>query len=165
MPRACRACRSFGSRLISIGQNQLQPRTVNGMMISLAFFNAVPRRDIVAAVKQLTQDYLRQSSCRVLSVDIASRTGHQGKPRGRNTSQFKRCWVEDIPLIVEVSFSTGVFTAAGSGWQTPSSKRRHLHRKSNFSCVVWPSCVDGRANVFEIITCCSHVINVVFAVC
>ena len=25
----------------------------------------------------------------------------------------KRCWVEDIPSIVEVSFSTGVFTAAG----------------------------------------------------
>ena len=79
----------------------------------VGFFNAVPRRDIVTAVKQLTQDFLRQSSCRVLSVHIASRTGHQGKPRGRNTSQFKRCWVEDIPLIVEVSFSTGVFIAAG----------------------------------------------------
>ena len=75
----------------------------------VGFFNAVPRRDIVTAVKQLTQEFLQKSSCKVLSVDIASRTGHQGKPRGRNTSQFKR----DIPSIVEVSFSTGVFTAAG----------------------------------------------------
>ena len=28
-------------------------------------------------------------------------------------SSFKRCWVEDIPLIVQVSFSTGILTAAG----------------------------------------------------
>ena len=54
----------------------------------VGFFNAVPRRDIVTAVKQLTQEFLQKSSCKVLSVDIASRTGHQGKPRGRNTSQF-----------------------------------------------------------------------------
>ena len=89
-------------------------------MISSAFFNAVPRRDIVTAVKLLTQEFLNHSSCRVLSVDIVSRTGHQEKPRGRNTSQFKRCWVEDIPSIAEVSFSTGVFTAAG---------RRRLQRE------------------------------------
>ena len=31
----------------------------------------------------------------------------------------------------------------------PSSKRRRLHRKSNISCVVWPSCVDGRANILK----------------
>ena len=79
----------------------------------VGFFNAVPRRDIAAAVTLLTEQFLNHFSRRVLSVDIASRTGHRGKPRGRNTSQLKRCWVQDIPSIVEVSFNTGVFTAAG----------------------------------------------------
>ena len=37
----------------------------------------------------------------------------QFRPSGRTCSSFKRCWVEDIPLIVQVSFSTAIFTAAG----------------------------------------------------
>ena len=79
----------------------------------VGFFNAVPRKDIIRAVNVLTGQYLKQSGSTVLSVDLLSKSGHQGKPRGRMFSSFKRCWVEDIPLIVRVSFSTGIFTAAG----------------------------------------------------
>ena len=79
----------------------------------VGFFNAVPRKDIIHAVNLLTEQFLKQSGCTVLSVDLLSKSGHQGKPRGRMCSSFKRCWVEDIPLIVQVSFSTGFFTAAG----------------------------------------------------
>ena len=75
-------------------------------------FNADPRQDIVCAVTALTEQFLEQSGCTVLSVDLLSKSGHQGKPRGKTRSSFKRCWVEDIPLIVQVSFSTGIFTAA-----------------------------------------------------
>ena len=76
-------------------------------------FNAVPRQDIVRAVTALTEQFLEQSGCTVLSVDLLSKSGHQRKPRGRTCSSFKRCWVEDIPLIVQVPFSTEIFTAAG----------------------------------------------------
>ena len=79
----------------------------------VGFFNAVPRKDIIRAVNVLTEQFLKQSGCTVLSVDLLSKSGHQGKPRGRMCSSFKRCWAEDIPLIVQVSFSTGIFTAAG----------------------------------------------------
>ena len=75
----------------------------------VGFFNAVPRKDIIHAVNLLTEQFLKQSGCTVLSVDLLSKSGHQGKPRGRMCSSFKRCWVEDIPLIVQVSFSTGIF--------------------------------------------------------
>ena len=76
-------------------------------------FNAVPRQDIIRAVTVLTEQFLKQSVCTVLSLDLLSKSGHQRKPRGRTCSSFKRCWVEDIPLIVQVSFSTWIFTAAG----------------------------------------------------
>ena len=79
----------------------------------VGFFNAVPRKDIIRAVNVLTEQYLKQSGCTVLSVDLLSTSGHQGKPRGRMCSSFKRCWVEDMPLIVQVSFSTERVTAAG----------------------------------------------------
>ena len=79
----------------------------------VGFFNAVPRQDIVRAVTALTEQFLEQSGCRLLSVDLLSKSGHQGKPRGRTCSSIKRRWVEDIPLVVQVSFSTGIFTAAG----------------------------------------------------
>ena len=79
----------------------------------VGFFNAVPRKGIIRAVNVLTEQFLKQSGCTVLSVDLLSKSGHQGKPRGRMCSSFKRCWVEDMPLIVQVSFSTGIFTAAG----------------------------------------------------
>ena len=78
------------------------------------FFNAVPRQDIVRAVTDCAdRTILEQSGCTALSVDLLSKSGHQGKPRGNTCSSFERCWVEDIPLIVQVSFSTGIFTAAG----------------------------------------------------
>ena len=51
--------------------------------------------------------------CSVLSIDLLSKTGHPGNPRGRTKSSLKRCWIHDIPAIVELSFSKGVFTAAG----------------------------------------------------
>ena len=37
--------------------------------------------------------FLEQLGCTVLSVDLLSKSGHQGKPRGRTRSSFKRCWV------------------------------------------------------------------------
>ena len=76
-------------------------------------FNAVLCQDIVRAVIALTEQFFEHSGCTVLSVDLLSKSGHQRQPRGRTRSSFKRCWVEDIPLIVQVSFSTGIFTAAG----------------------------------------------------
>ena len=67
----------------------------------------------MCAVTGLTEQFLEQSGCTVLSVDLLSKSGHLGKPRGKTRSSFTRCWVEDTPLIVQVSFSTGMFTAAG----------------------------------------------------
>ena len=77
----------------------------------VGFFNAVPRKDRIHAVKLLTEQFLKQSGCTVLSVDLLSNSGHQGKPSGRMCSSFKRCWVEDIPSIVQVSFSTGMLVS------------------------------------------------------
>ena len=79
----------------------------------VGFFNSVPRQEMVHAVTVLTGLFLEQSGCTVLSVELLSKSGQQGKPRGKTRSFFKRCWVEDIPLILQVSFSTGIFTAAG----------------------------------------------------
>ena len=70
--------------------------------------------------------------------------------------------VEDIPLIVEVSFSTGVFTAAG---------RCRLQKEG--TCVgnqISPvlsglPVLMAEQTFLKLIACCSHVINVVFAVC
>ena len=76
-------------------------------------FLAVPRRDIVEAVTPLTEQFCEQSGCTILLLDLVSKTGHQGNPRGKIRTSFKRCWVREIPAIVEVSFATGIFTAAG----------------------------------------------------
>ena len=77
----------------------------------VGFFNAVLRQDIICAVTVLTEQFLEPSGCTVLLVDLLSKSGHQG--RGTTCSSFKRCWVGDIPWIVQVCFSTGMFTAAG----------------------------------------------------
>ncbi|CAE7764973.1 unnamed protein product [Symbiodinium sp. CCMP2592] len=79
----------------------------------VGFFNAVPRKDIMHAVHLIVQEYCQTSGCSILSIDMLSKTGHPGKPRGRTKSNLKRCWVSDVPLIVDLSFATGVFTAAG----------------------------------------------------
>ena len=79
----------------------------------VGFFNAVPRKDILRSVHTLVREYQQHTGCSVLSIDLLSKTGHPGNPRGRTKSSLKRCWFHDIPAIVELSFSTGVFTAAG----------------------------------------------------
>ena len=79
----------------------------------VGFFNAVPRKDILRSVHTLVREYQQHTGCSVLSIDLLSKTGHPGNPRGRTKSSLKRCWIHDIPAIVELSFSTGVFMAAG----------------------------------------------------
>ena len=79
----------------------------------VGFFSAVPRKDILRSVHTIVREYQQHTGCSVLSVDLLSKTGHPGNPRGRTKSSLKRCWIRDIPDIVELSFSTGVFTAAG----------------------------------------------------
>ena len=70
----------------------------------VGFFNAVPRRDIVEAVTLLTEQFLEHTGSTVLSIDLTSRTGHQGNPRGKARVSSKRCWVKDVPTTVQVSF-------------------------------------------------------------
>ena len=77
------------------------------------FFNAVPRKDILRSVQTTVREYQQLTGCSVLSVDLLSKRGHPGNPRGRTKSSLKRCWISDIPDIVDLSFKTGVFTAAG----------------------------------------------------
>eukprot|EP00439_Symbiodinium_sp_Y106_P044044 s2796_g5.t1 len=71
----------------------------------VGFCNAVPRRDILRSVQIVVREYHQLTGCSVLSVP--------GNPRGRTKSNLRRCWIADIPDIVELSFTTGVFTAAG----------------------------------------------------
>ena len=75
----------------------------------VGFFNAVPRKDILGSVHAIVREYEKLTGCSVL----LSKTGHLGNPRGRTKSSLKRCWISDTPDIVELSFKTGVFTAAG----------------------------------------------------
>ena len=79
----------------------------------VGFFNAVPRADILKAVSHLVEEFLDKVGSPVVSVDLRSKTSHLGNPRGRNVSNHKRCWITDIPDIVQVSFDTGIFEAAG----------------------------------------------------
>ena len=126
----------------------------------VGFLNAVPRRDIVEAVTLLTQQYQDHSGCTVLSIDLVSKTGHRSNPRGRTRPQFKRCWVEDIPLIV--SFPTGVFTAA-----------RLCRLQKEGACISnqIPRVLSGlpvlygRADLFEVFTSCHFLVLFVSQVC
>ena len=79
----------------------------------VGFFNAVPRKDILRSVQTVVREYQQHTGCSILSVDLLSKTGHPGKSRGRTKSSLKRCWISDIPDIIDLSFKTGVFTAAG----------------------------------------------------
>ena len=82
----------------------------------VGFFNAVPRKDILRPVHTLVREYQQHTGCSVLSIDLLSKTGHPGNPRERTKSSLKHCWIHDIPAspaIVELSRTTGVFTAAG----------------------------------------------------
>ena len=80
---------------------------------SVGFFNAVPRADILKAVHCIVKEYSQQTGHTVLAIDLLSKSGHPGQPRGKTKSSLKRVWIQDLPSIVELSFSTGVFTAAG----------------------------------------------------
>ena len=82
----------------------------------VGFFNAVPRADILKAVHCIVQEYSQRTGHTVLAIDLLSKSGHPGQPRGKTKSSLKRIWVQDLPSIVELSFSTGVFTAAGKCW-------------------------------------------------
>ena len=79
----------------------------------VGFFNAVPRADILKAVHCIVKEYSQQTGHTVLAIDLLSKSGHPGQPRGKTKSSLKRLWIQDVPSIVELSFSTGVFTAAG----------------------------------------------------
>ena len=79
----------------------------------VGFFNAVPRADILKAVQCIVQVYSQQTGHTVLAINLLSKTGHPGQPRGKTKSSLKRLWIQDLPSIVDLSFSTGVFTAAG----------------------------------------------------
>ena len=46
----------------------------------------------------------------MLAVD---KSGHPGQLRGKTKSALKRVWIQDLASIAQLSFSTGVFTAAG----------------------------------------------------
>ena len=73
----------------------------------VGFFNAVPRKDILRSVHTLVREYQQHTGCSVLSIDLLSKTGHPGNPRGRTKCSLKRCWIHDIPAIVELSFQQG----------------------------------------------------------
>ena len=79
----------------------------------VGFFNAVPRADILKAVHCIVKEYSQQTGHTVLAIGLLSKSGHPGKPRGKTKSSLKRLWIQDLPSLVELSFSTGVFTAAG----------------------------------------------------
>ena len=53
----------------------------------------------------------RRATLYWLSISFPNR--HPGQPRGKTKSSLKRIWIQDLPSIVELSFSMGVFTAAG----------------------------------------------------
>ena len=79
----------------------------------VGFFNAVPRADILKSVHYIVKECCQLTSHTVLAVDLFSKSDHPGQPRGKTKSTLKRVWIQDLPSIVELSFSTGVFTAAG----------------------------------------------------
>ena len=79
----------------------------------VGFFNTVPRADILKSVHCIVQGYSQLTGHTALAVDLLSKSGHPGQPRGKTKSALKRVWIQDLPSIVELSFSTGVFTAAG----------------------------------------------------
>ena len=68
----------------------------------VGFLNAVPRKNILQAAMGITEEYQERAGSKVLSIDPLSKTGHPGNPR----PSFKRCWVEDLPAIVQLSFAT-----------------------------------------------------------
>ena len=53
----------------------------------VGFFNAVPRKDILRSVHTLVREYQQHTGCSVLSLDLLSKTGHPGNPRGRTKSR------------------------------------------------------------------------------
>ena len=104
----------------------------------------MPRKDILRSVQTIVREYQQLTGCSVLSVDLLSKRGHPGNPRGRTKSSLKRCWISDIPDIVDLSFKTGVFTAAR---EMSARGRRHLHWQPNFSHPFRPAGVNGGTTI------------------
>ena len=127
----------------------------------VGFFNAVPRRDTIREVNVLTEQFLKQSGCTVLSVDLLSKSGHQVKPRGRTCSSFKRCWVGDLPLIRYPSppgfLKLLVSVAYRKKAHVPATKFLPFYRDYLFSC--------GGTNIFEISSACDFLLVPVPAIC
>ena len=69
----------------------------------VGFFNAVPRADILKAVHCIVQEYSQQTGHTVLAIDLLSKSGHPGQPRGKTKSSLKRLWIQDLPSIVDLS--------------------------------------------------------------
>ena len=47
----------------------------------VGFFNAVPRKDVLQAAIDITEEYQKRTGCEVLSIDLQSTTGHLGEGR------------------------------------------------------------------------------------
>ena len=129
----------------------------------VGFLHAVPRQDILRAVIALTKQFLEQSGCTILSVDLLSKSGHQGKPRGRTRSSFKRCWVEDIPLIVQASFSTGTVTAAGKC--RLRKEGTCIGKQISPALSRLPVLMAEQTDIFEVTPSCSFLATIVPEIC
>ena len=49
----------------------------------VGFFNAVPRADILKSVHHIVKEYIQLTGHTVLAVDLLSKSGHPGQPRGK----------------------------------------------------------------------------------
>ena len=76
------------------------------------FFNAVPRKDILQAVIDITAEYQEKQAAKSCRLICCPSQDTRAIP-GAGPTNLKRCWIGDIPAIVQFSFAAGVFTAAG----------------------------------------------------
>ena len=87
----------------------------------IGFFNAVPRANILEALRALTADFQALGSTSHFTINLNPKPGQTramtGKPRGGNTRSLKSLDLADLELIVRTSFETGVFKAAGRIWR------------------------------------------------
>ena len=86
--QVCKACHNCGNPSTDTGQDPVKHTMSKGMTTSWVFFNAVPRKDILRSVHTLVREYQQHTGCSVLSIDLLSKTGHPGNPRGRTKSSL-----------------------------------------------------------------------------
>ena len=82
----------------------------------IGFFNNVPRHQIIDALRSVVQQFFNSFNQVFISVDIVKKQAHLGKPRARRTTSFKVINIFDLECIIQASFETGIFTAAGGCW-------------------------------------------------